>query len=147
MPATVAATLAYAEQHIADTIEALKEGEVKHRLTLIRDGLEALEFLSRQGKFAKAPRPDLVLLDLMLPKMSGLDVLSRIRSDFDLRELLQDLLSVLGVAATGKGLEITKHIPSDLPAMLTGDPVRTRQILYNLLGNAIKYSGRSNSKS
>jgi chemotaxis family two-component system response regulator Rcp1 len=69
------------------TIEALREGDVKHRLTLIRDGLEALEFLGRQGKFAKAPRPDLVLLDLMLPKKTGLEVLAEIRTDFDLRGL------------------------------------------------------------
>ncbi len=69
------------------TIEALREGDVKHRLTLIRDGLEALEFLARQGKFAKAPRPDLVLLDLMLPKLSGLEVLEKIRADYELREL------------------------------------------------------------
>ena len=43
------------------TIEALKEGQIQHRLTLIRDGEEALEFLNQVGKFAKAPRPDLVL--------------------------------------------------------------------------------------
>ena len=69
------------------TIEALKEGDVKHRLTLIRDGMEALEFLNQRGKFIKAPRPDLVLLDLMLPKKNGLEVLAEIRADYDLRKL------------------------------------------------------------
>ena len=65
------------------TIEALREGQVQHRLTLIRDGVEAMEFLHQDGRFAKAPRPDLVLLDLMLPKKSGLDVLKEVRHDFE----------------------------------------------------------------
>ena len=69
------------------TIEALKKGGVKHRMTLIRDGEEALEFLFQQGRFFKAPRPDLVLLDLMLPKKSGVEVLTEIRGDYDLRSL------------------------------------------------------------
>ena len=68
-------------------IEALREGDVKHRLTLIRDGLEAMEFLGQRGKFVKAPRPDLVLLDLLLPGKSGLELLSAIRNDYALREL------------------------------------------------------------
>lgn len=59
------------------------QGQVKHRLTLIRDGAEALEFLHRQGKFARAPRPDLVLLDLVLPKKDGLEVLAELRADKD----------------------------------------------------------------
>ena len=69
------------------TIEALKEGDVKHRLTLIRDGQEALEFLVQDGKFNKAPRPDLVLLDLMLPKMTGTELLTEIRQNFALKDL------------------------------------------------------------
>lgn len=69
------------------TIEALRGGAVKHRLTLIRDGLEAVEFLGQQGKFVKAPRPDLVLLDLWLPGKNGLELLSTIRNDYVLREL------------------------------------------------------------
>lgn len=63
------------------TIEALKRGEVKHRLTLVRDGNEALAFLRREGPFARAPRPDLILLDLCLPGMDGRDVLVQIKQD------------------------------------------------------------------
>ncbi len=63
------------------TIGALQRAGFLHRLSLIRDGEEALEFVHRQGKFARAPRPDLILLDLMLPKKSGLEVLTDIKSD------------------------------------------------------------------
>ncbi|QDU95010.1 response regulator [Lignipirellula cremea] len=73
--------------HARVTIGALKNGHVKHRLTLIRDGQEAVEFLRRIGKFSRAPRPDLVLLDLRLPKLDGLEVLAEIRADDDLQDL------------------------------------------------------------
>lgn len=69
------------------TIAALKKGSVQHRLTLVRDGVEALEFLHKQGKFSRAPRPDLILLDLLLPHKSGLEVLSEVRGDADLRAI------------------------------------------------------------
>jgi CheY-like chemotaxis protein len=50
-------------------------------LTLVRDGAEALEFLRRQGRFARAPRPDLILLDLNLPRIDGRELLSDIKAD------------------------------------------------------------------
>ena len=68
-------------------IEALKRGEIKHRLTLVRDGGEALEFLQRAGRFLQVPRPDLVLLDLYLPKRDGREVLASIRSEPDLKRV------------------------------------------------------------
>ncbi|HVX13293.1 MAG TPA: response regulator [Pirellulales bacterium] len=63
------------------TIGALRKGEIQHRMTLIRDGAEAMEFLRQDGKFARAPRPDLILLDLGLPKKDGREVLQEIKSD------------------------------------------------------------------
>jgi CheY-like chemotaxis protein len=69
------------------TIDALKKGGIQHRLTLIFDGVEALEFLHRRGKFANAPRPDVLLLDLQLPKKSGLEVLDEVRSHYDLQSI------------------------------------------------------------
>ncbi len=68
-------------------IGALKQSKIKHRTTLVRDGLEALAFLHREGRFARAPSPDLVLLDLLLPKMNGLDVLEDIRADEELQHI------------------------------------------------------------
>lgn len=57
------------------TIEALRQGEVPCRVSLVRDGEEAMEFLLRRQKYRRAPRPDLLLLDLNLPKKSGREVL------------------------------------------------------------------------
>lgn len=69
------------------TIEALRSGGIQHRLTLIRDGEEALAFLHQSGRFARAPRPDLILLDLMLPKKTGVEVLTELRGDAKLRSI------------------------------------------------------------
>jgi two-component system, chemotaxis family, response regulator Rcp1 len=68
------------------TMEALQQSGVKHRLTLIRDGDECLQFLTQQGMFAKAPRPDLVLLDLNLPKRDGFELLDCINDDDRLKQ-------------------------------------------------------------
>lgn len=64
--------------------EALYLAEIPHRLSVATDGEEAMMFLHRQGKFAQAPRPDIVLLDIKLPKISGHSVLVAIRLDPDL---------------------------------------------------------------
>ena len=63
------------------TIQALKEGKVLCRVSLVRDGQEAMSFLHREGIFARAPRPDLILLDMQLPTLDGREVLTRVRSD------------------------------------------------------------------
>ncbi len=68
-------------------IGALRQSDFRHRLTLVRDGEEALEFVLRHGKFAQAPRPDLILLDLMLPKKSGLEVLDEIKQHEELKDI------------------------------------------------------------
>jgi CheY-like chemotaxis protein len=69
------------------TVEALKEGKIRNRLSVARDGLEALAFLHRKVGHSDAPRPDLILLDLNLPKKSGFDVLAEIKSDEDLKRI------------------------------------------------------------
>ncbi len=63
------------------TMGSLKSGQVQHRLTWVTNGEDALEFLQQQGKFGRAPRPDLVLLDLGLPRRDGREVLQEIRAD------------------------------------------------------------------
>lgn len=69
------------------TIQALKEGKVRCRVSLVRDGEEAMVFLHRAGVFARAPRPDLVLLDIELPKKDGRQVLTEIRADDGLKSI------------------------------------------------------------
>jgi two-component system, chemotaxis family, response regulator Rcp1 len=63
------------------TIGALRNGGIEHRLTWLSDGNEAVAFLRREGKYARAPHPDLVLLDLMLPGRDGREVLADLRAD------------------------------------------------------------------
>ena len=75
-------------------ISALEKGGVRHRMTLVRDGEEALNFLQRTGIFAQAPRPDLILLDLRLPKVDGIDVLNAIRSDYGLSDIPVVIMTV-----------------------------------------------------
>ncbi len=69
------------------TKEALKEGKVYNNLHWAQDGVDALDFLNRRGKHAGAPRPDIILLDLNLPKKDGREVLSEIKGDEDLRKI------------------------------------------------------------
>ena len=63
------------------TREALKEGKVYSNLHTAKDGVEAMEFLRRHGKYKDAPRPDIILLDLNLPRKDGREVLEEIKSD------------------------------------------------------------------
>ena len=69
------------------TEEALKDGPVQVNLSVAKDGVEAVEFLTRTGRFQNAPRPDLILLDLNLPRKNGREVLAEIKSDPDLRQI------------------------------------------------------------
>jgi CheY-like chemotaxis protein len=69
------------------TREALKEGKVYSNLHTVKDGVEAMDFLRRQGKFKDVPRPDIILLDLNLPKKDGREVLEEIKTDNDLKRI------------------------------------------------------------
>ena len=69
------------------TREAFEDNKIGNTLHVVRDGMEALDFLYRRGEFSEAPTPDLVLLDLNLPKYDGRQVLERIKSDPDLSHI------------------------------------------------------------
>jgi two-component system, chemotaxis family, response regulator Rcp1 len=69
------------------TIEALQEAKVSNRLSTVEDGVEAMEFLRHQGRHAAAPTPDLILLDLNLPRKDGREVLAEIKSDSTLKTI------------------------------------------------------------
>jgi chemotaxis family two-component system response regulator Rcp1 len=69
------------------TEEALKEGKVRNNLHHARDGVEAMEFLLREGEHKDKPRPDLVLLDLNLPRKDGREVLADMRKNPDLKTI------------------------------------------------------------
>jgi chemotaxis family two-component system response regulator Rcp1 len=69
------------------TQEAFKEGKVSNLLLLASDGIEAMSLLHREGPYADAPRPDLILLDLNIPKMDGREVLTAIKSDPNLKRI------------------------------------------------------------
>jgi CheY-like chemotaxis protein len=67
------------------TMEASKENKMYNSMNVVNDGVEALAFLRREGKYASAPRPDIILLDLNLPKKDGREVLEEIKRDKNLR--------------------------------------------------------------
>jgi CheY-like chemotaxis protein len=69
------------------TKEALKEGKLLNQLTVVGDGVEALSFLRKEGKYANALQPELILLDLNLPKKDGREVLAEIKADPGLRRI------------------------------------------------------------
>jgi two-component system, chemotaxis family, response regulator Rcp1 len=69
------------------TREALKEGKVYSNLHWAKDGVEAMAFLRREGKYAAAPRPEIILLDLNLPRKDGREVLQEIKADDNLKRI------------------------------------------------------------
>ena len=69
------------------TREALKEGKVKNNLSVVPDGVAAMSFLKKEGEYANATKPDLILLDLNLPKMDGREVLEEIKSHDGLKTI------------------------------------------------------------
>jgi len=97
------------------TVEALANGKICNHLSMVEDGVEAMEFLRRQGKYTDAPRPDLILLDLNLPRKDGREVLAELKADADLKTIPVVVLTtsaaerdVLGAYALHANCYITK---------------------------------------
>ncbi|GAA4431142.1 response regulator [Actinokineospora soli] len=75
------------EGDVLMTREAFEHYKIRNELHVVRDGEQAVKFLRREGNFADAPRPDLILLDLNLPRFDGRQVLAEIKSDAALRSI------------------------------------------------------------
>ncbi len=69
------------------TREALRDGKIYNNLYVVRDGVEAMAFLRKTGEYTRAPRPDLILLDLNLPRKDGHEVLAEVKTDENLRRI------------------------------------------------------------
>ena len=68
-------------------VEALAEGKVSNKISIVQDGVEAISYLRRENEYSDAPRPDLILLDLNLPKMNGKEVLAIIKDDTEFKRI------------------------------------------------------------
>ena len=90
MPEPVEIDVLLVEDDAGDVLliqEAFQDNKVRNRLHRVADGVEALQFLRREGEYADAPRPDLVLLDLNLPRKDGREVLAEVKADESLRQI------------------------------------------------------------
>jgi len=85
------------EDNAGDTrlaVEALKESKIRNILHCVADGVEAMDFLHKKGKYSGEPRPDLIILDLNLPKKDGREVLAEIKSDSELKRIPVVILTI-----------------------------------------------------
>lgn len=105
------------------TMEVLCEGKIYCRVSLVRDGEEALEFIRRQGRYARAPRPDIILLDMNLPKLSGREVLAEVHNDGILKGV-----PIVVLTASESHREILKAEHIHVEAFLT-KPVDAEQFV------------------
>jgi chemotaxis family two-component system response regulator Rcp1 len=104
--------------------EALKRAKVSNTVHVASDGVEAMEFLRRQGPFSKAPRPDLVLLDLNLPNMDGREVLDEMKKDEILRTI-----PVVVVTSSAAEQDVVRTYSLNANAYVT-KPVDLHQFLH-----------------
>lgn len=98
------------EDNLADvrlTQETLKEEKLRNKLSVVSDGVEALAYLRREGRYADAVQPDLILLDLNLPRKDGREVLEEIKNDPDLQAIP---VVVLTTSEAEKDILVSYHL-------------------------------------
>lgn len=108
------------------TREAFKEGKIPASIRLVEDGLEALTYLSREGEYTKVPRPDLILLDLNLPRMNGHEVLAEIKGDCDLKRIP---VIVFSMSRAEKDLILACNNHANAYISKRGSPAEIREML------------------
>ena len=106
------------------TQEALKEGTIRNELHVVKDGVEAIEFLKRKGKYIAHQTPDIILLDLNLPRKDGREVLAEIKSDENLK-----LIPVIILTTSDADLDIQKSYKLHANCFIT-KPVDLDQFIF-----------------
>ena len=104
-------------------LEALAEAEIQNNVHTVEDGIEAFDFLRRAGKYSLVPRPDLILLDLSLPRKDGREVLAELKADPDLRKIPVVILATWSGDAAEDGL---RAYPQHAQTYIT-KPIDVRQ--------------------
>ena len=108
------------------TTDILAQGTIPSHLSVVENGEEALSFLRREGSFAEAPRPDLILLDLNLPRMDGREALAEIKSDPALKRI-----PVIILTTSSAQDDITKAYDNHVNCYIT-KPVNLEQFIHVL---------------
>jgi len=109
--------------HAELTRQVLDEGQVANQVYWVKDGREALDYLFRIGKYASAARPGLILLDINLPKVGGIDVLKAVKQDEDLR-----MIPVIMLTTSDREEEIVKSYSGGANSYIT-KPVKFQDFM------------------
>ncbi|AZI42101.1 response regulator [Deinococcus psychrotolerans] len=110
------------------TEEAFEEARIANRLHVARDGVEALEFLRQQGNYQTAPMPDVILLDVNMPRMNGLELLAVLKADPELRRIPTIMLTTSRAEADvwrSYDLHVNAYIPKPVSVGEFFEVVRT----------------------
>jgi CheY-like chemotaxis protein len=115
------------EDNLADirlTQEALKDGKIANTLQVVKDGVQAMDFLHKRPPFEQAVTPDLILLDLNIPRKSGQEVLKEIKQDASLK-----FIPVVIITTSASELDVAKTYANDANCYIT-KPVNFEQFIY-----------------